>query len=213
MKIFYRITVSLMYVFFKIFYKHKIYGALHFFPGKAIIAPNHASFFDPPIIGASAPEEVSFLAKGSLFEHPFFSFLITNLNAFPVTGTAQELHAFKVICKLLDENKKVVIFPEGNRTFDGNMGTIKQGVAMLALRNHAPIIPTYIAGTFEAWNRDNSYPKFFGHTACVFGSAIDPKDFAHLSKKEAQEALTEKLTQSLTQLREWYEQGAQGIPP
>jgi 1-acyl-sn-glycerol-3-phosphate acyltransferase len=213
MNIFYNITASFFYLLFKLCYKHKSYGRSHFIPGAAIIAPNHASFWDPPIIGGSAPEETYFLARSTLFDNRLLKLLITHLNSYPVQGNAQDLHSFKIICALLKEKKKVVIFPEGNRTFDGKLGPIKSGVAMLAFRCNCPIIPTYIAGTFEVWPRQRKYPKLSGKTACVFGSPLYPETFQHLSKKEAQEALSATLLSRLKELEAWYFTGAEGVPP
>lgn len=213
MNFFYRFTLLCFYAFFKIFYRHQVFGSSHFGAGPAIIAPNHASFWDPPIVAASAPEEVYFLARSSLFDNPFLRLIISHLNAYPVTGTAQDLHSFKIICSLLNEQKKMTIFPEGIRTYDGNFSSIKSGVAMLALRCNCPIIPTYIAGTFGAWPRQRRFPRLFGKTACVFGSPIYPQDFLHLHKKEAQVAMTACLCSHLEKLRHWYHAGAEGSPP
>lgn len=200
-------------LYIQLFYRHEVYGQEHVMPGRAIIAPNHASFIDPPLVAASWPEEVSFLARKSLFDSFLVGWAIKRLNAYPVTGTAQDLGSIKVICHLLNENKKVVIFPEGNRTPDGSLGPIKSGIGMLALRCHAPIMPVYIHGSFDVWDRTRKFPKLRGKTACVIGSPIDWQQFSHLDKKAAQEAIAIKVRESLEVLRSWYESGAKGSPP
>ncbi|HEV8051557.1 MAG TPA: lysophospholipid acyltransferase family protein, partial [Parachlamydiaceae bacterium] len=185
----------------------------HFFEGRGIIAPNHTSFFDPPMIAASWPEDASFLARKSLFSMPIVGSLIKRLNSYPVNGTTQDLGSIKLVCKLLAKNKKVVIFPEGIRSKDGELSPIKSGLGMLAIRCQSPIIPVYITGCYDIWNRHRRTPKLTGKTACVFGSAIDWNDFSHLEKKDAQDQIGVKVKEAIDKLRIWYENGAQGSPP
>jgi 1-acyl-sn-glycerol-3-phosphate acyltransferase len=213
MKPFYRLTRFIFKAYFHIFYRHEVYGVSHILPGKAIIAPNHTSFLDPPLIAISSPEEVFFLARKSLFSPPFFRSIISQLNAFPVTGTAQDLGSIKLICRLLNDNKKIVIFPEGVRSSNGNLTPIKSGIGMLALRCKAPIIPVYIRGCYEIWNRTQRFPKLWGKTTCVFGSPIDSLQYSNLEKKQAQEALATHVKDSIEALKQWYENGAQGETP
>lgn len=213
MKLFYAFGRAIFKGYFKIFHRHKVYGLEHFIRGKAIIAPNHTSFLDPPIISLSWPEEVAFLARKTLFDNFFLGYLISQLNAYPVTGTHQDLTSIKVICQLLKDNQKVVIFPEGVRSADGHMTEVKSGIGMLALRCQCPIIPAYIVGSFAIWNRHSLLPKIWGKTACVFGSPISIEQFNHLNKKSAQEAIATRVKESILSLKSWYEQGAHGFSP
>lgn len=189
--------------FFKLFHRHKVYGIENLPKGPAIIAPNHLSLYDPPVISCSIPEELHYLAKKELFDISFLSWLIRHLNAHPVSGSEQDLKTMKLICQLLQSGEKVVIFPEGSRSEDGNLLEMKSGVSMLALRNHVPIVPVYLQGTFEIWPIQNKWPKLFGRTSCTIGKPIYPEQYASLGKKEAQAALTQDLQdalQSLTKL-------------
>lgn len=214
MHFFYRFILFLAWCFFKIFYRLKIYGLEHFHKGSAIIAPNHASYFDPPITAVSWPEEVHFLAKEELFEPFLFGHFIRALNSHPVSGDVGDISVFKQILKLLKNGRQVVLFPEGKRTEDGTFGEIKPGIGMLMMRAHAAIIPTYIHGAFKIWNRHQKLPKLFGkRLTCVFGTPIHWESFAHLQKREAHEAIAKKLEKALRELKEWFESGAAGIPP
>ncbi len=208
MKIFYRITTFCLRTFFRLFYRFSIYGTDSPFQGKAILAPNHASFLDPPLIGAAWPEEIHFLARASLFRYKGWRALLSYLNAHPVHGTAQDIESFRLICQLLTEGKKVVIFPEGERSSTGQLQTIKLGIAMLALRVQCPIIPVYIHGTFEAWPRHSRWPKFGSAVACVFGNPIFPPSSAEMTKKQMQEVMIQQVQKELEKLRLWFEAGA-----
>ncbi len=209
----YRAVLFFAWCFFKLFYRHKVYGRENYYKDAAIIAGNHSSNYDPPILAISWPEEVHFLAREGLFKNPLFGGLIRKLNAHPVSGDASDIGVFKLICSLLAEGKKIILFPEGTRGDTDQLGELKPGIAMLVSRSKSAVIPAYIHGTFKIWNHFHKFPKLFGKTVCVYGSPILWSQFAHLDKKEAQKALTDKLAESINALRDWYEKGAKGTPP
>jgi 1-acyl-sn-glycerol-3-phosphate acyltransferase len=209
----YRAILFFAWCFFKIFYRHKVYGQEHFYPEAAIIAGNHSSYYDPPILAISWPEEVHFLAREGLFANPLFGGLIRKLNAHPVSGDASDIGVFKLICSLLAKGKKIILFPEGQRGDIDQLDELKPGIAMLVSRSNSAVIPAYIHGTFHIWNHFHKFPKLWGKTACVYGTPLRWAQFAHLDKRAAQKALTDQLAISINALREWYEKGAQGTPP
>lgn len=209
---FYRFIIFSYWCWFKIFYKFQVYGLEHSYDGGAIIASNHVSFYDPPILAISYPEEVHFLARDTLFKS-FLGFCISRLNTHPVKGDVTNLDVMKTICRLLKEGHKVVLFPEGTRSQENALGEIKPGIGMLIARTGTAIIPTYIHGNYEVWPRHRKLPKLGGAIACVYGSAITWESYKHLEKKEAQIAIAKQLEASIKALRKWYEDGAEGIPP
>jgi len=213
MGLFYRFVIFTVYYFFRLFYSHKIYGLEHYFKGGAIIAPNHVSFFDPMIVPASWPEEVHSLARATLFRNPLFGYLIRKLNSHPVKGDAADVAVIKRIEALLKSGKKVILFPEGTRSKENELQEIKQGIGLIVVRSETAIIPTYVAGTFEALGRGKRFPRLFGKTACVFGSAIHFETYASMPKKQAMKEITQKLKTAMHELRAWYESGARGSPP
>jgi 1-acyl-sn-glycerol-3-phosphate acyltransferase len=213
MNMFYQASRRFFKLFFVLFYRHKIYGADSLPSGAAIIAPNHISNWDPPMVGASFPGNLSFLAKRELFDIPVLSWCIKHLNAYPVTGLASDLTSIKMIIQLLGQGKKIVIFPEGERTVDGEIGEIKTGIGMLALRSKSPIIPVYISGNYEIWPINQRFPKLWGKTAIVFGNPIFINKFLEQPKKEAQEAIAHQVATSIAALRDWYKKGALGSIP
>lgn len=201
MSTFFRLTTAFFYYLFRLLYRLEIKGVENIPAGPALIAANHTSYFDPPLIGASVHEELHFLAKANLFRFPIFGRMIRNLNAHPVSGTTSDLASFKLICQLIVEGKKVVIFPEGGRSVNGELLPIRPGVGMLAMRCDAPIIPTYIKGLYEAWPMGQKFPKPWGRVSIHFGRPIDWHDFKHLDRKQAQEAIAEAITSALIELK------------
>ncbi len=210
----YRGVLFLAWSFFKLFYRHRVYGQEHFYAGAAIIAGNHVSYLDPPILAISWPQEVHFLAREGLFKNRLFGGFIRRLNAHPVKGEAGDVAVFKTVCQLLNEGKKIILFPEGTRSVLDQLAIpLKPGIALLVSRTQSAVIPAYIHGAFEAWGKHRKWPAWRGKTACVFGTPIRWVDFAHLEKKEGQQALLVKLANSIQALRDWYERGAEGSPP
>ena len=149
---FYQAIILVFYAFFKLFYKYRIYGLEHAFKGGAIIASNHVSFFDPPVLCVSYPEEVHLLGRETLFKS-WFGFCIRKLNTHPVKGDVNNLEVMKTVCKLLKNGKKVVLFPEGTRSHDDKLGAIKPGIGMLIARTETAILPAYIHGNYDIWPR------------------------------------------------------------
>lgn len=209
----YRITNFILKRYFHLFYNFSFFGIDQTYKGKAILAPNHASFLDPPLIGAAWPEEIHFLARESLFRNMVWGWILSKLNAHPVKSNVQDIETFRLIRQLLEENKKVVIFPEGERSVTGQLQNIKSGIAMLSLRMQCPIIPIYISGSYETWPRHSRWPKFGTSIICVFGKPIFPNESYEGTKREKQENMTLQVKVSLENLRLWLENGAKGEIP
>jgi len=201
MSLFYKITQQSLKAFFRLLYDHEVI-LLDKTPlaQGAIIASNHASFFDPPLMAASYPEEVAFFARSTLFTNPFFKLLISKLNAHPV-GKGSDLTSLKLACKLIEEGKKILIFPEGTRSHDGELSPFKRGIAMLAQRTKAPIIPAYIHGTFDIWPKNQKLPSLFGKkTACVFGKPIFFDEYT----QNDDAAIVARIHCEIATLQQWY---------
>ena len=99
--------------------------------GGLIIAANHISYFDPPVMAAALPRRLTFLAKQELFRFAPFGRYISALGAFPIDRSRGDTGAIRQAVKLLNEGKVLLIFPEGGRNLDGN-AEVKSGVAFLA---------------------------------------------------------------------------------
>jgi 1-acyl-sn-glycerol-3-phosphate acyltransferase len=178
-----------------------------------MIASNHCSFLDPPLIGSSYPGKIHYLARETLFRAPFFGWLIRRLNTHPVHSGKGNLGTFKATMELVQSGKQVVIFPEGKRSPDGQLQLGQLGVGMLVQRTQCQIVPVYTHGTFDAWNKVRKLPRLWGRTACVFGTPIL---FSHIQaedKKEAQAEIVQTIMNKIGELRDWYLAGAKGSPP
>ena len=123
-----------------------------------ILAPNHASFLDPPLVGISTRRRVTFLAKDYLFKAFFVGFVLRKIEAFPIKTDTGDLKSIRELVRLLKKSKCVVVFPEGTRSPDDSLREPESGIGFLAMKSEAYIVPVYIQGTFKAFPRG---VKFF----------------------------------------------------
>jgi len=115
--------------------------------GGVILASNHVSYLDPPVIGAASPRELSFLAKRELFKFAPFRILISRLNAIPLDRSGVPRAALKKAIGLLRAGKMVLLFPEGTRSRTGELGEARAGVGMISVATGLPVVPVYVEGT------------------------------------------------------------------
>lgn len=211
--LFYRFSRKIVEIFFRLFYRLKVYGAHeHLIEGRAILAGNHVSFFDPPLIGVAWPEIIHYFARQSLFEKPVLGFLLRSYNVHPLSSEGA-MGALKLFSTLLKQDYKVVIFPEGMRAKENKIEDVKQGFTMIAQKCDSPIIPVYVHGTYDVWNRYRKWPKLNGRIACVFGTPLQWSLFEGIDRKEAQIQMSRKWKESVEALKDWYLEGAKGTPP
>lgn len=199
----YKFCLGFARAFLRLFYRVRIYGLEHIEPGAAILAANHASNLDPPVVATSCPEEIHFLAKDTLFRPPLFGRLIRHLNAHPVSRKGSDAMTFRLILSLLGEGKKVLLFPEGQRTVDGKLQPIERGLSFIAFKAKCRIQPVYISGTYAIWPRKKKTPKLKGNIACVFGPPIEWNEFDGLERAEAETRITSRLKTALEALEKW----------
>jgi len=157
----YSLIRIILLIFFKVFFRLEISGAENIPRSTAaIIAANHSSLWDPPVIGGCISRYIHFMAKEELFKNPIFSWIITQLKAFPVKRGAADRVAIRNAISLLESGELVGLFPEGTRSKTGQLGKAEPGVAMIAIKTGAPIIPTAVIGTGEVFSSKNFLPKF-----------------------------------------------------
>lgn len=115
--------------------------------GGVIFAPNHASNLDPPAVACGTNRrQLAFMAKEELFKG-ILGKLIASLGAFRVRRGDSDTEAIRKTLSLLEEGRAVLVFPEGTRGDGKQMGPINRGVAMLAKRSGAQVLPVGIIGT------------------------------------------------------------------
>jgi len=112
--------------------------------GSYILAANHQSHADPPIIGSCIKKQIYYIAKKELFEIPVLGWLIKKANAFPVDRAIADIGALKNALKILHSGNTLLIFPEGTRYKPGKVRKLKNGAAMLSVAANSPVVPVAI---------------------------------------------------------------------
>ena len=154
MKPLYRIGHTLCRTVAYLGFSFKAYGQENLIEEEpAIIASNHQSYLDPPMIGICCRRDLHFLTRKSLLEKPLIGPLLGQLNTVPVDRDRGDISAFKAILRILQSGNRLIIFPEGTRSSDGNLQPPRAGIGMVIAKTRAPVIPARVFGTFEALPR------------------------------------------------------------
>ena len=138
---------KLLSIFFHIKYSINLMnpGNIPDMKGGYIIACNHQSYADPPMIAAIIRGKFSFMAKEELFKkNPFFAWLIRRCGAFPVSRGSGDDAPIRTSIEAVRKNRILVIFPEGTRSKDGTIGRMKSGVVLIASQANVPVLPICI---------------------------------------------------------------------
>nr|MBN2278341.1 1-acyl-sn-glycerol-3-phosphate acyltransferase [candidate division Zixibacteria bacterium] len=114
--------------------------------GPFILACNHISYYDPPLVGASSPRLVHFMAKKELFRNRLFGWLISATKAHPINRRGFDRKAIEITTGILKSGQGLTIFPEGTRSQSDSFLSPHPGVGLLARRNMVPVVPVYING-------------------------------------------------------------------
>ena len=160
MNIYYRVAWHVFRFIFRVYFRVKVYDAHHVpATGPVILAANHASYLDPPLVGAGLDRDIHCLARESLFRFPVFRTILDRWNVVPVDRDGGGAAGLKAIIKRLLRGAGVVMFPEGTRTRDGRLQPVRSGLGLLVLKSNAPVIPVRLFGTFEAYGRHHWIPR------------------------------------------------------
>lgn len=171
------------------------------FPKKGgfILASNHISYSDPPIVGSCAPRVVHFLAKKELFNSAWFSYLLKSSNAHPLSRGTGDLATMRLAINIINQGDGIVLFPEGTRSRNGQLGKGKPGIGMMARRGNCPIIPCYAIGQQEFIKCLTFRGKMYVH----FGEAITPEWMATLpAGKEGARLIADETMARIARLKE-----------
>jgi 1-acyl-sn-glycerol-3-phosphate acyltransferase len=139
----------------------KVIGLEHLVrEGAVLVASNHQSFLDPPLIGTLYQDEMYYLARKTLMSGPLLTWIYKAWNSIPVDQQRPDMTSLKTIIKLLNAGERVLIFPEGERSLDGEIGNAQPGVGLIAVKSNAVIQPIRIRGACEALPRGSTRIHF-----------------------------------------------------
>jgi 1-acyl-sn-glycerol-3-phosphate acyltransferase len=127
--------------------------------GPVILASNHASFIDPPLVGAGLRRGINYLAREDVFNSPVSGWILRNWNTVPVDRDGGGAAGLKAILDRLLAGGAIILFPEGTRSPDGRLRPARSGIGLTVIKSTAPVIPVRVFGTFEAYGRHLRIPR------------------------------------------------------
>jgi 1-acyl-sn-glycerol-3-phosphate acyltransferase len=142
------------------YFRWRVFGAENVpLTGGVILASNHASFLDPPLVGAGLKRDINYLARESLFRFPGIGALLRSWNSVPVDREGGGARGLKKILDRLLAGGGIILFPEGTRTRDGRLQPARSGIGLTVIKSTAPVVPVRVFGTYEAYGRHITIPR------------------------------------------------------
>ena len=143
--------------------------------GPFLIAANHASHLDPPLIGSHVPRQMCFFARKTLWSGAAASWWLDAVGTIPVDRDGgQDVAALKRVLRALADGKVMILFPEGTRSPDGQLQPPKPGVGFIVCKTQVPVVPARIFGSFEAFGKGAKVPALGTPVSVAFGRPLPP---------------------------------------
>lgn len=200
----YRFFYTLAKLILRGFYNYRVIGDPDQLKGQAgvLIVSNHESFFDPPVVGVAFDQELHYLARKSLFNAPVLGSLYRLLNSIPVDQDRPDMTSLKIVIRELKAGERVLVFPEGSRTLDGEMLPGEPGVGLIVAKAGVPVLPVRIFGARKALPRGGSFPQPSDITL-VIGKLwhYDPAAYGGAEGKDLYRRISQDLMAQVAELQ------------
>jgi 1-acyl-sn-glycerol-3-phosphate acyltransferase len=174
--------------------------------GPVILASNHASFIDPPLVGSGLKRDINYLARESLFRFPGIGALLRSWNAVPVDREGGGAKGLKMILDRLHDGGAIILFPEGTRTRDGKLQPAKSGIGLTVIKSEAPVVPVRVFGTFEAYGKHIKFPRpkrvavKYGEPMMFTGLRAEAKTCSKVRLKEIYQQVADEIMAAIAKL-------------
>ena len=127
--------------------------------GGVILASNHASYLDPPLVGSGIRRSINYLARENLFRFPVMGWVLRQWQVVPVDRDVGGAAGLRAILDRLLAGGAIILFPEGTRTRDGKLQAARSGIGLTVIKSRALVIPVRVFGTYEAYGRHMRLPR------------------------------------------------------
>lgn len=207
-------------IFAKSMSRIRIDGAIDDIPreGPLILAANHASNLDALVLGSwlipKLGRRIHWLGKKELFDWPLVGWAAANGGVHPVDRDAADVEAFRLAQRILDEGHVLFVFPEGTRSPDGALQKALDGLALLAMRTGAPIVPLGISGSYRVWPRGQKLPHPGGRVNVRVGRPFRPAEAlpTGTTRRTAKGLVTKLIMERIAELLPPAQRGVYGAP-
>jgi len=157
----YRLVSGLLvFPLFRFLFRGSTQGLEHVpMEGPLVVASNHGSHLDPPLLGHALGRPVAFMAKAELFAIPLLGSVIRACGAYPVRRGASDREAIRTATAKLEEGWATGVFLDGTRQANGRVNNPLPGAALLAARSGAPLLPVAIVNSHRALGSGRIWPR------------------------------------------------------
>ncbi len=168
--------------------------------GGGLVLSNHQSNLDPILIGLANDRRLNYVARQTLFGFAPLRWLLNSLDAIPIDREGTGLGGVKETLRRLKRGELVLLFPEGTRTPNGEVHSLKPGFIAIARRARVPLVPLAIDGAFDAWPRERRFPR----AAVIhvrFGIPVEPSEIERLSDSQLIQEVEHRIRECHEQAR------------
>jgi 1-acyl-sn-glycerol-3-phosphate acyltransferase len=174
--------------------------------GGVVLASNHASYVDPPLVGAGVRRPIAYLARATLFDFAPMAWLLRNWNVVPVDRDGGSGAGLRVILERLHAGSAIILFPEGTRTRDGKLQPARSGIGLIVIKSDGPVVPVRVFGTYEAFGRHRPLP-LPRRVVAKYGKPMrfellraEAKTASRVRVKEIYQEVADEILQAITRL-------------
>jgi 1-acyl-sn-glycerol-3-phosphate acyltransferase len=194
-------------VLFKCYFRWRVYNPERVPEnGPVILASNHTSFLDPPLVGAGLKRDINYLARESLFRFPAIGALLRSWNSVPVDREGGGAAGLRAILDRLLDGGAIILFPEGTRSRDGKLQAARSGIGLTVIKSQAVVVPVRVFGTYEAYGRHHGFPRpkrvavKYGQPMRFEALRTEAKNCSKARLKEIYQQVADELMEAIAKL-------------
>lgn len=174
--------------------------------GPVILAPNHASYIDPPLVGAGVTRKINYLARDSIFRVPILAQILRSWDVVPVDRDGGSGRGLKEILRRLELGGAIIVFPEGTRSRDGKLSPARSGIGLAVIKSEAPVVPARVFGTRDAFGPHMIFPRprrltvKYGHPMHFAALRMEARACSKARLKEIYQEIADQIMAEIVRL-------------
>ena len=192
---------------YRLYFRWRVYNSERVpVRGPVILAANHMSYLDPPLVGSGLRRDINYLARESLFRYPVMGAVLRSWNSVPVDRDGGGAAGLKAILDRLLNGGGIILFPEGTRSPDGKLQPARSGIGLTVIKSSAPVVPVRVFGTYEAYGRHIRIPRphriavKYGRPMDFSGFRAEAKNCSRARLKEIYQEVADAIMEAIAKL-------------